>query len=333
MSRKDVQGPRAQGPGAPGRLVFAGDVFCDLVFTGADVPEAGGETFADRFLIAPGGVANRAVAAARAGAPTSIVSALGDDPLGRYVRSLLEREAGLDLSLLRSAPGYQSPVSVALSGPDDRRFITYQEAHDPWASGECPEDVFAVHVPTMVASSPWTARLRAAGALVVGGVGWDPTGEWSPALLDELSSVDVFVPNHVEAMAYARASSPEAAAKILAKSVPLVVVTRGRDGMIAIDSGRDVLAEVPGISVSAVDPTGAGDVFVATFMSALRRGWDLRDCLRFANLCAAYSVTGPGGATTAPRPGDLPAFIEAHCPEGDWGFLAEPGGSVSGDRG
>jgi sugar/nucleoside kinase (ribokinase family) len=267
------------------------------------------------------------VAAARTGTPTSLVSVLGDDPLGQYVRSQLEREEGLDVSLLRLAPGYQSPVSVALTGPEDRRFITYLEAHEPpGALAECLTDVFAIHVAATSASSSWVARQRAAGALVVAGVGWDPTGEWSPALLAELSSVDVFVPNHVEAMAYARASSPEAAAKILAERVPLVVVTRGRDGVIAIDSGSDVMAEVPGISVSAVDPTGAGDVFVATFMAALRHDWGLRDCLRFANLCAAYSVTGPGGATTAPRPGDLPAFVEAHCPDGDWGFLSELGG-------
>lgn len=312
----------AQQPGTPGRLVFAGDVYCDLVFLGADVPEPGGETFADRFVIAPGGVANRAVAAARSGAPTSIVSALGDDPLGRYVRSLLEREEGLDISQLRSVPGFQSPVSVAVSGPQDRRFITYLEPRHPWGSAEGLTDVFAVHVPVLAASTAWVARLRSAGALVVGGVAWDPTGQWSPALLDGLSSVDVFIPNHVEAMAYARAEDPATAAKVLAERVGLVVVTCGPRGVIAIDSARGETAEVPGIPVTAVDPTGAGDVFAATFMSAMRHGWDLPRCLRFANLCAAYSVTGPGGATTAPRHGDLPAFIKAHHVAGDWDFLS-----------
>lgn len=327
MSRKHAQEPGAQElcaqePGAPGRLVFAGDLYCDLVFLGADVPEQGGETFADRFLIAPGGVANRAVAAARSGAPTSIVSALGDDPLGRYVRSLLESEQGLDLSPLRSVPGFQSPVSVALSGPQDRRFITYREPRHLWGSAEGLSNVFAVHVPVLAAASPWVARLRGAGALVVGGVAWDPTGQWSPAILDGLSSVDVFIPNHVEAMSYARAEDPETAAKILAERVGLVIVTRGPHGAIAIDSVRGETAEVPGIPVTAVDPTGAGDVFAATFMSAMRHGWDLLTRLRFANLCAACSVTGPGGATTAPRRSDLPAFIEAHHVSGDWGFLS-----------
>ncbi|MGH3170474.1 MAG: carbohydrate kinase family protein [Trebonia sp.] len=324
MSCKDAQEP---GPGEPGRLVFAGDVYCDLVFLGADVPESGGETFADQFLIAPGGVANRSVAAARSGAPTSIVSALGEDPLGRYVRSLLEKEEGLDTSLLRSVAGFQSPVSVALTGPGDRRFITYREGRHPWgpASRSFLEDLagaFAIHVPVTAASADWVAGLRGTGALVVGGVGWDPTGEWSPALLAELSSVDIFVPNHVEAMAYARAPDPETAAKILAERVPMVVVTRGAHGAIAIDSARGETAEISGIPVTAVDPTGAGDVFVAAFMSALRHDWDLRTCLRFANLCAAYSVTGTGGATAAPRVSDLAAFVESHRVYGDWGFLA-----------
>jgi sugar/nucleoside kinase (ribokinase family) len=336
MSRKHAQLPAPGGAAGQRRLVFAGDVYCDLVFVGADVPEPGAETFADRFLIAPGGAANRCVAAARSGAPAAIVSAIGDDPLGRYVRSLLEREEGLDLTLLRPVAGLQSPVSVALSGQRDRRFITYREPCPPAEPDGELADVFAIHVPVPGAAAGWVRRLRAGGTRVVGGVGWDPTGRWSPALLAGLAALDVFIPNHVEAMAYARAADAEAAARALADRVPLVVVTRGPRGAIAIDSARGETAEVPGIPVTAVDPTGAGDVFAATFMAAMRHDWDLRTCLRFANLCAAYSVTGPGGATAAPRLSDLPAFIETHRAAGDWSFLpgtgTAPGAGAAGSR-
>ena len=68
-------------------LLFAGDIFCDVVFAGVDAPEQGAEVYAEAFTITAGGVANRAVAAARAGASTILLSRLGDDPLRRSVGS------------------------------------------------------------------------------------------------------------------------------------------------------------------------------------------------------------------------------------------------------
>jgi sugar/nucleoside kinase (ribokinase family) len=71
-----------------------------------------------------------------------------------------------------------------------------------------------------------------------------------------------------------------------------------------------------------VDPTGAGDVFVATFMAArVHQDWDLATQLRFAGLNAALSVTGLGGAASAPRRADLIDFVTTTRPIGDWSFL------------
>ncbi|PZF63034.1 carbohydrate kinase [Curtobacterium sp. MCBD17_013] len=327
--------PRAAGlPGAAGLpaaadlpgaidLLFAGDVFCDVVFSGVSVPEPGTEVYADGFTVTPGGVANRAVAAARAGASTRILARLGDDPLGTHVRAVLDAEPDLDTSLLELVPGHQSPVTVALTGAHDRSFITYQEA---LGHLELPDDlgpVGATHVGIAHELPPWVARLRAAGTTVVGGVGWDHTGEWGSHVLDRLAEVDVFVPNDVEAMRYTRTDDAVAAARVLAERVPLAVVTRGAAGVVAVDGGTGTVVEVPTVTVPVVDPTGAGDVFVATFMASASRGWDLRTRLRFAGLCASMSVTGLGGAASAPRPADLVAFVDRHRPDGDWAFLRE----------
>ena len=87
-----------QAPRPPGHrvdLLFAGSVFCDIVFSGVPVPAPGTEVFAGAFAVTPGGTANRAVAAARLGATTSLVSELGDDPLGTYVAGVLANEANL----------------------------------------------------------------------------------------------------------------------------------------------------------------------------------------------------------------------------------------------
>lgn len=309
-----------------GSLLFAGDIFCDLYFAGVVPPDPGTEVFADAFGIVPGGVANRAVAAARAGAPTRLLSSMGDDPLGRYVRSLLAEEPDLDLAETPVLPGTQTPVSVALTGPHDRSFITYQEHGVDHGAARLPDPdhgpVSLTHVGVARPLPAWVAELRSRGTRVVGGVGWDDTGVWSTDVLDRLAEVDVFVPNEVEAMRYTRTEDAWSAAEALAERVPLVVVTRGPSGAIGIDAERGIRVEVDAPSVEAVDPTGAGDVFVATFMAALLRPWSLPERLRFAALSASISVTGYGGATSAPHAADLPRLAAELDPSGDWTFLA-----------
>ncbi|MBF4583252.1 carbohydrate kinase family protein [Curtobacterium sp. VKM Ac-2865] len=306
-----------------GTLLFAGDVYCDVVFSGVTAPEQGAEVFADAFAITPGGVANRAVAAARAGAPTMLASRLGDDVLGRHVYDVLTAEPFLDTSLLELVPGHQSAVSVALTGPDDRSFITYEEHLGPTLVPDDLGRVAATHVGIAKPLPAWVARLRAAGTTVVGGVGWDHTGEWTGGVLDRLAEIDVFVPNDVEAMRYTRTDSALAAAKVLAERVPLAVVTRGPDGVVAVDSANGVVVTAETIRVEAVDPTGAGDVFVASFMAGVHHGWDLETRLRFAAASAAFAVTGLGGAASAPHPDELRSFLDQHAAPGDWSFLAD----------
>jgi sugar/nucleoside kinase (ribokinase family) len=308
-------------------LLFAGDVYCDLVFAGVAAPVLGGEVFADGFAVAPGGVANRAVAAARAGARTRLLSRLGDDPLGRHVHGMLDAEPELDTSWLACVPGHQSPVTVSLTGAEDRSFITYLEGREHLELPTGHGAIGATHVGIAHEVPPWVADLRAAGTTIVGGVGWDPTGRWSRTLLDRLAEVDVFVANDIEATRYTRTDDATTAAKALAEHVPLAVVTCGAHGVVAADAGTGTFVEVPTVAVDVVDPTGAGDVFVATFMAArfaTQRDWDLPAQLRFAGLSASVSVTGLGGAISAPRRADLLAFLGREDPAGDWTFLRDP---------
>lgn len=309
-------------PAAP-ELLFVGGVFCDLVFQDAPTPQAGTEVYATGFTISPGGVANRAVAAARAGAPTALVAQLGDDPIGRHVEQVLRAEPNLDLRGLRVVAGWQSAVTVALTGAQDRSFITYEQPQLPPEAPPGLDRVRAVHIGVSVAAPPWITALRAAGALVVGGVGWDPHEAWSETLYSQLAEVDAFIPNEVEAISYTRAADAVGAAKALAEHVPLVVVTRGARGAVAIDAASSTLVEVPAVPVRVIDPTGAGDVFSAAFMAGLLHDWDLRTRLRFATLSASVSVTGLGGATSAPSPAQLRDFVERERLDGDWTFLTE----------
>ncbi|WP_168207413.1 carbohydrate kinase family protein [Microlunatus elymi] len=290
-------------------LLFSGAIFCDLVFAGVSNPEAGTEVYADGFAISPGGAANTAVAAARLGRRTALLSELGDDLLGETIRRSLAEEECLDVGWIAERHGYQTPVTAAMTGPRDRRFVTYAEDE---CNLDWPVDapaVSAAHVSVDGNLRPWVRRLRESGTLIYGGVGWDDSGLWSEGILERLDQVDVFVPNDVEAMNYTRTATAAEAAVALGRYVGLVVVTCGRDGAIAYQRGTGELDRIEAVPMRAADPTGAGDVFVAALMTSFDVGWPLAQRLRFANLCAALSVQSLGGARSAPTLSMIERFL------------------------
>jgi sugar/nucleoside kinase (ribokinase family) len=124
----------------------------------------------------------------------------------------------------------------------------------------------------------------------------------------DLGHCEAFLPNAEEAMRYTRADCPRAAAHALTEFVPVAVVTLGSEGAYAVDRRTGETAEVPAIEVEALDPTGAGDVFVAGFVTGTLAGWPLADRLAFAGLTAALSVQEFGGSLSAPGWAEVAAW-------------------------
>jgi sugar/nucleoside kinase (ribokinase family) len=106
-------------------------------------------------------------------------------------------------------------------------------------------------------------------------------------------------------MAYTRTDDPWAALYALADRVPLAVVTAGAHGALAVDSLTGEEEWVPSLPVNAIDPTGAGDVFAAAFITGTLAGWPLVERLGLANLAAALAVQQVGGSLAAPGWGDV----------------------------
>jgi len=309
-------------------LVFGGRVFCDLVMAGVSTPAPGAEVFAESLTLTPGGTATRAVAAARLGFTTALVGAVGTDQFGATVRDHLARENNLTLDWLAELPGVQTAVTVALTNPTDRSFITYEE-RATWLPQTLPTPLPAVgacHVGVAEGIPSWVQELRRAGSFVVGGVGWDESGAWDPAVLDRLEHLDAFVPNHEEALNYTRSGSLESALRSLSRRTPLVVITRGGEGAVALDSATGERCELAAPQVKVVDPTGAGDCFVAALSGARTAGWPLQTCVAFAVLAASESVQRPGGAAGAPRAAELARRIRSgleheDLPRAEWNVV------------
>lgn len=294
-----------RAPDDPACDVFlTGTVFLDIVFTGLDsAPVRGTESWARGMGSSPGGVANMAAALSRLGLRTSLAAAFGDDHYGEYCWDALEKGEGIDLTPSRTVRGWHSPVTVSMAYEGERTMISHgHEAPPPEepAPGSPPRARAAVASLTPGSSEEWVARAAARGTQVFADVGWDDTGRWDLAGLPDLAHCEAFLPNAEEAMRYTGTACPRAAARALTDHVPLAVVTLGAEGAYAVDGRTGETADVPAIDVPALDPTGAGDVFVAGFVTGTLAGWPLADRLAFAGLTAALSVQEFGGSLSAP---------------------------------
>lgn len=338
----DPLGP-LRDPQEPGCDVFlTGTVFLDIIFTGLDsAPVRGTESWARGMGSSPGGVANMATALARLGLRTSLAAAFGDDHYGEYCWDALEQGEGIDLSMSRTVPGWHSPVTVSMAYEGERTMVSHgHEAPPPAGPGpfpQCPPRARAAVASLGTGGGEaWVAEAARRGARVFADVGWDESGRWDLGALADLEHCEAFLPNAGEAMAYTRTGCPRAAARALAEKVPIAVVTMGSEGSYAVDGRTGETAEVPAIAVDALDPTGAGDVYVAGFLTGTLAGWPLADRLAFAGLTAALSVQEFGGSLSAPGWSEVAAWWST-APEGvrgRYGFLDDlvPPGAAPASR-
>ncbi|MFF9026936.1 carbohydrate kinase family protein [Streptomyces iakyrus] len=334
QSQVDPLAPLHTPDDPPWDVYLTGTVFLDIIFTGLDsAPVRGTESWARGMGSSPGGVANMATALARLGLRTSLAAAFGDDHYGDYCWDALEHGEGIDLSPSRTVSGWHSPVTVSMAYEGERTMVSH--GHEPppeEPAPECPPRARAA-VASLApgVSAPWIAQAAGKGTRVFGDVGWDDTGAWDLAGLPDLRHCEAFLPNAEEAMRYTGADCPRAAAHALTEYVPLAVVTLGADGAYAVDRRTGETAEVPAIAVEALDPTGAGDVFVAGFVTGTLADWPLADRLAFAGLTAALSVQEFGGSLSAPGWSEIAAWWrKVQSVEGQsavalerYGFLAD----------
>jgi sugar/nucleoside kinase (ribokinase family) len=260
-------------------VVCAGAVYLDLTFAGLDgLPRPGEERWARELLLSPGGIANTAVGLSRLGLKTAIVSHLGRDMAGQYLRTLLENE-GISCeghSVARSAMTAVIPVD------GDRAMVSF-EPHDARVSGSLAELETRAIVRLLDETAPIStsapnytvtshAQVHAAAA------GQPARFPWVHALIS----------NEQEALALSGAANAESAARRLSEGAGTAIVTLGSCGAIGASGGCVEHVEAPRVDVR--DATGAGDLFAAAYIWADLQGCPLRERLRWATLYAALSL-------------------------------------------
>lgn len=304
---------------------MAGPLFLDVVMGGlAHAPRPGEEQWVPDCAIMPGGAANQAVALARLGVPTSLVTHVGQDDAGCLVEGMLARD-GIDLSAAVRIP--RQSVTTSLSFGGDRAMTTFgTDATSPLDVLPTPPSCLVADLRAVRDNRETVARWRSGGPAhpgtwVLADVGWDPTGRWDSRDLDVLGLVDVFTPNETEALHYTRSEDVISAARALSERVGLVLITLGGRGVLAKSSTEEI--ELPVVPAPVVDTTGAGDTFSAGFVWAHLHGLPLRSALTVASLAASYIVGRPGGSASSPTLTELACWTRAQeLPDGyDTEFL------------
>ena len=296
----------------PPTVTVIGCVQTDVVMSPvSDLPAPGGTLLTEQMTVRVGGAgANAALASVEAGMETRLIGCIGDDHLGDWMRGQLA-PAGLADELV-VVPGQASGLTVALESPErDRTFLTYLGINARWVSAMIPDD--ALTCDNLLLCDYFVAPLlrgeaarrlldttRARGGRTFFDTTWDPDGFSSQTraeVLGLLPSVDVFLPNEVEAYAIAGSEAGlggagDAARVLQAASGGWVVVKLGPRGCLAAGPDGAELA-VPAPSGTVADTTGAGDAFNAGLVHALARGAEWPDALTAATQFATTIISRP----------------------------------------
>jgi ribokinase len=316
-----------------GRVIVVGSLNIDLVSHSETLPAPGETVTGAAFSRHHGGKGgNQAVAAARLGAATTLIGAVGDDDFGADARVALEAE-GIDLAGLAVVPE-QTGVALILVDALGENLISVASGANAALSADHvrssldrlrpgPADVVLVghEIPTPVARAALAAG-RAAGATTI----LNP----APARGLDRSTfglADVLTPNRgelatlveVEARRVGRVASvagrPETQARTLLDRSPegdgvgrAVVVTLGAAGALVVRAGGGSL-DVPARVVRAVDTVGAGDAFNGALAAGLAAGLDLNAAVARAIAAAAIATTRAGAREGMPSAAELEAAL------------------------
>ncbi|WP_299531214.1 ribokinase [uncultured Streptomyces sp.] len=290
-------------------IAVLGSTNMDLV---AYVPRAPalGETVTGReFRTVPGGKgANQAMAAARAGGEVVMIGAVGADAFGAELRAGLEH-AGIDTDLLHTADGPSGTAHITVDDEGANAIVVIPGANGTVTSlgaGEIAA-VAAADLLLLQLELPLSAVVEGARAAHAQGVRTLLTPSPVQPLPDELlDHVDLLIPNEHEAAALSGYDDPHAAAEILLRQVPEIIITLGSKGCLyAARGGEPVLFPAP--EVTAVDTTGAGDTFVGTLAVALGEGRPVAEAVAWASSAAALCVQKHGASTSMPFRSEIDA--------------------------
>ncbi|NIF89499.1 sugar kinase [Burkholderia sp. Cy-637] len=274
-----------------------------------------------------GDTSNFCIAAARQGARTGFVSAVGDDHFGRLLLELWRREQ-VDTATVRVDRSAPTGVYFVSHGEHGHAFdyLRAGSAASRYASGELPLEAIAaarvIHLSGIsfaISASACDAAFAAIDHAHANGVRvsfdtnlrlklW-PLARARAVMLEALRRTDICLPSWDDVTLLTGHEERDAIVDALLDCGPAVVALKlGKDG--AYVATRDERRLVPGFAVEALDATGAGDCFGGAFIARIVAGDDPFTAARYANAAAALSTRGYGAVAPIPEADAVRALLE-----------------------
>lgn len=305
------------------KVIVVGSISVDVTAFGPRLPAPGETVLGESFTLLMGGKgANQALAAARAGAVTSIIGCVGDDMFASMVMTGLS-EGGVQTSAITTVPGPTGVAHIrvnARTGQNDIVMI-------PLANSSLTPDLVEHQLEEMASSGdvlllqleiPQESAIHAAavarrlGMTVI----LDPAP--SSALPDELwSQLDIVTPNESEAsdLVGFAVDDPDSAIRagtcLVDRGVKTVLVTLAERGVVEVTASGVRRLTTPRVEV--VDTTAAGDAFVGTLGAAIVAGLDWDESVNRAIYAGALAVTVVGASTSLPTASAVSALIASRA--------------------
>jgi 2-dehydro-3-deoxygluconokinase len=279
-----------------------------------------------------GDTSNAAIAAARQGASVGYLSALGQDPAGDAFLSLWQRE-GIDATAVRRDPNHPTGLYFITHAHGSHRFFYARKdsAAANFGPADLPEPVIAgatilfasgisLGISAIAADAVLAAIAIARGKRVKVAIDTNyRPALWPPAraaamIHAAIAQADIALPSLEDAEALTGLREPDAILDFYLRLGPsIVVLKRGALGaMLATGQQRLML---PGLTVRAVDATGAGDVFCGSFLARLLAEDKPKSAALYATAAAALSTTGYGAVAPIPRTVDVQAALNRFAAE------------------
>ena len=304
------------------QLITIGRVGVDLYPEQIGVPLARVRTFAKSLGGSP---TNVAVAAARLGHRAAVVTKVGDDGFGEYVREALAG-FGVDTRFVGTDPSLRTPIVFCEIFPPDRfPLLFYREPKAPDLNITLEElDLDAIaRVPILwttgmaLSEEPSRTATLAALAAARGRTihdldhrhhAWRDPSEARPQAAKALRHARVVVGNIDEVEMATGLRDPDAAAERLLEMGPdLAIVKRGPGGTLA--RSKDERVEVPAVEITVLNGLGAGDAFGGALVHGLLEGWDLTRTLTFANAAGAIVASRLACADAMPTEREVDTLL------------------------
>jgi sugar/nucleoside kinase (ribokinase family) len=266
---------------------------------------------------------NVALGLRKLGASVGFAGLIGSDQLGDYLHGVIT-DAGIDArGLRRTKEARTCSCLVLINSTGDRTFFYYGGANELLSFSDL--DLAQVGSASVVhiggtyllpkldgeGAARLFAEAQSRGKLTSMDVTWDTTGRWLSVIEPCLPHLSFFMPSIREAEKIAGTDVPEdIAAFFQSKGVRTAVVKLGEKGCY-VKNGAEPGFYCPALRTDVVDTTGAGDSFVAGFLTGVLRQWDLADSATFGCAVAAMNIRVVGATAGVPTFEEARQFIRS----------------------